>query len=119
MSKNFLFCLLILPYYTFAQIDCSKLSTTFSTYEEAENRIRVSRFTLVDKANTAKSSWIRGASFYSCNKRVGFLILTTYKGNFIYKNLPIVIWYRFKSASSLGSYYTHNIRNRYQLYLSK
>lgn len=101
-----------------AQIDCKKLNNSFSSFEDAEYQIENARFLFVDIANTSKSSWIRGASFYSCDNNLGYFILKTDSKNYIYSNLPISVWYSFKNASSHGSFYSNNIRNKYQLFLS-
>lgn len=65
-----------------------------------------------------KNSWVRGASYHSCDKKFGYFIIKTDKRSYIYKDLPINIWNSFKKASSFGSYYDRNIKNRYQLYLT-
>lgn len=117
--KKIILCLLLFQHYTvYGQIDCSKLPNSFSTYKEAESKILSAKFAFSDNVNTSKSSWVRGASFYSCDKKIGYFIIKTDKRNYIYKNLPISIWNSFKNANSFGSYYDRNIKNRYQLYLT-
>lgn len=98
------------------QADCNKLQANFTSYSEAISKIKSTKFTYSDNVNTSKSSWIRSASYYSCDKKFGYFIIKTDKGSFIYKDLPISVWNSFKNASSFGSYYDRNIKNRYQLY---
>lgn len=100
------------------QTNCTNLQSNFTTYTEAYNKIRSTEFAFVEDINTSKSSWISGASYYSCDNNFGYFILSTDSKNYIYKDLPINIWRDFKNANSLGSYYNLNIKNRYQLYLT-
>jgi len=95
--------------------DCEKLPKTFASYVDAEHQIEHSSFKFTDDIRTEKSSWLKGAEYFSCDNQFGFFILHTDKGDYIHQNLPLEIWYDFKNASSFGSYYSRNIRNRYQL----
>lgn len=99
--------------------DCNKLPATFSSFSEADKQIENSQFAFKDEVNTDKSSWIRGAKYFSCDNQTGFFIMTTDKQDYLYQNLPIDIWTGFKNASSFGQYYNSNIKHRYQLQLTK
>lgn len=117
--RNFIFYILFcISLAACGQTDCNKLKANFSSYSEAVSKIKSTKFTLTDNVNTSSSSWVRGASYYSCDKKIGYFIIKTDKRNYIYKDLPINIWNGFKNASSFGSYYDRNIKNRYQLYLT-
>jgi ABC-type glycerol-3-phosphate transport system substrate-binding protein len=117
--RNFIFYLLsCISITACGQTDCNKLQANFSSYSEAVSKIKSTKFTLTDNVITLSSSWVRGASYYSCDKKIGYFIIKTVKRNYIYKDLPISIWYNFKNANSFGSYYNRNIKNRYQLYLT-
>jgi hypothetical protein len=96
-------------------IDCAHMEKQFSSYREAESQILKTSFDLTDRVNTSESSWVRGASYYSCDKRMGYFILKTDSGNYVHKNLPLGVWKGFKKAKSFGSYYDALIKNRYQL----
>ena len=102
----------------YGQNDCNKLKTNFTSYSEAINTIKSTKFKIAEDVNTSRSSWVRGASFYSCDKISGYFIIKTDNGSYIYNNLPISVWISFKNASSFGSYYDKNIRYRYKLYLT-
>ncbi len=98
--------------------DCNTLPTTFNSYNAAMAAVKAATFSLSESVNTAKSSWIRGANYYSCNRKVGYFILKTDKQSYIYANMPINIWNGFKNASSFGSYYNDKIIDRYELILN-
>ncbi len=97
--------------------DCSKIPQTFQTYAEAKRTIAATNFALTENLNTSKSSWIRSAQFFSCDSRKGFMIFKTDKEEYIHQDLPISIWNNFKQAVSFGSFYSSNIKKKYQLKL--
>jgi hypothetical protein len=101
------------------RIDCSKIPASFKSYTEAEGLISHASFNYTDKVNMQKSSWIKGAKYYSCDNQSGFFILATDKEEYIYQNLPINVWKGFRSSSSFGSYYNRVIKHRYQLLLKR
>ena len=75
--------------------DCDKLPATFNSYDEAINLVQSSNFLLKDKADTGGSSWIRGASYYSCDKISGFLIVETDQKEYIHQHVPLNVWRSF------------------------
>lgn len=95
--------------------ECSKIPSSFKSYNDAERIISDASFNYTDKVNTDKSSWIRAAEFYSCDKQTGFIIIKTDKEEYIHKEVPIDVWTDFKNAPSFGSYYNRFIKHRYQL----
>ena len=102
---------------SFSQSNCNQLPKRFVSYSEAISKIKSANFKIDQSVNTSKSSWIRGAIFYSCDGNYGFLIIKTSSKEFIHKDVPISVWEGFKNASSFGSYYDYNIKNRYLLNL--
>lgn len=100
--------------------DCTEISVSFSSYRQAKSEIRAADFLLKEEANTSRSSWIRSATYYSCDMETGFFEIETDKGNhYIFKDLPISVWEEFKTAKSLGKFYNQNIRGRYQLLIEE
>ena len=98
---------------------CEEITENFSSYKEAKNKIENADFNFRDKVNTGKSSWIKQASFYSCNGVQGYFILETKQKSYIFKNLPTSVWKDFKNAASFGAYYSNYIRGKYSLLLEK
>ncbi|MCF8324022.1 MAG: KTSC domain-containing protein [Leadbetterella sp.] len=119
MKKLSLIVFILLSLNAVGQTGCTGLTTAFKSYDQAVSTVRNFGFSFKDRANTAKSSWIRGASYYSCDKRSGFLLISTDNETYIHANVPISMWYQFKSANSFGSYYSSNIRGRFQLRLAR
>ena len=98
---------------------CDQLSNQFSSYDEAISKIKSADFKINETANTSKSSWIKNASFFSCDSNTGYFILETFKQEYLYSELPYSLWKEFKSAESFGSYYNQKIKNNYIFLLSK
>jgi hypothetical protein len=95
--------------------DCSKLPQSFTSYAQASQLIKSSTFKMHESVNTSKSSWIRGADYFSCDGQKGFLIIKADDRDYIHQNVPIDTWNGFKKANSFGSYYSNFIKGNYRL----
>lgn len=118
MKSTLLLMLLQLTLFSCYSQDCKSLPNIFTSYEQAKSQVKKAHFKYSDKANTSESSWIRGASYYSCVGQTGYLILLTDRSDYIHSRVPISVWREFKNAASLGTYYNANIKHRYQLKLN-
>ena len=98
--------------------DCTKLPERFASYQQAINLVEKSVFKIKETANTIGSSWLTSAKFYSCDGITGYIIYTTNKDyEYIHYGVPAYIWDGFKAATSKGTYYNANIKNRYPVNL--
>ena len=97
--------------------DCSTLPSSFKSYAESLNIVEYTSFNFTNYVDTSKSSWVRGANYYSCDNRTGFLIINTDSHNYIHQSVPLAVWKGFTKANSFGSFYNQNIKGRYQLQL--
>ena len=88
--------------------------TRVSSKEQAETD-----FLIRDEVSTSRSSWINGASFSSCDGKIGFLIVQIGNRNYVHQNVPIAIWKNFKTSSSFGNFYNQNLKNKYRLKLRR
>lgn len=95
--------------------DCSKITSPFKTYEEAKNTVESVAFEYTDEVDTSKSSWIRGAQYYSCDGSTGYLVYQTDKKEYIHQHVPIEVWKEFKNAESFGSFYNKNLKHKYKV----
>lgn len=98
---------------------CRDLPTQYQSYEEAKSSISQASFQIEDAVNTTKSSWIRGASYYSCDGQSGYFLLVTDKKDYLFQGMPLEVWEGFKVADSFGEYYNAYIRDRYYMYLGQ
>lgn len=118
MYKFFKNCILLFVFVIMLSCsgqNCNEITDNFSSYQSALKIIKMSEFNISDSCDTSKSSWIYDAEYYSCDGESGFLLLTTKTKIYIHKNVPIKVWNEFKKAESFGSFYSGNIKNRYQL----
>ena len=95
--------------------DCSEIKLPFTTYKEATNTVNSVDFNFTDEGYTSKSSWIRSAKYYSCDGKMGYMVYTTDKKEYIHLDVPIETWEEFKNAESFGRYYNNNIKHKYRL----
>lgn len=95
---------------------CAELPKTFSTTVQAMHMVKQIVFPYTDRITTERSSWVKSATFYSCDRKVGFFLMTTKTGKeYLFQDMPVALWEKFKQADSYGEFYNKNIRNRYQL----
>lgn len=99
--------------------DCGQLPKKYSNYDDAVKTIKAAHFKVEESVNTSKSSWVRGAAYYSCDGVTGFFILKTDNQFYLYSGVPSEIWQGFKNSESFGSYYNHNIKHKYAFNLKK
>jgi hypothetical protein len=117
MKKFILIIFLFISISAFGQADCSTLPKSFSSYSNAINQVKQAKFSYKDDISTSNSSWVTSANFYSCDGKIGYLIIGLKNRLYLHQGMPISLWQRFKQASSFGSFYDANVRNRYKLNL--
>ncbi len=115
MKKFPIFLILFLTVLVSCSQNCDTIPNSFTSYSKAINIVKRSSFSIEDTVRTSKSSWIKNASFYSCDGKIGFLIITTKKEKYIFQNVPFYVWKNFKKADSFGIFYNQNIRGKYPL----
>lgn len=116
--KIVLVCLFIASITGFAQTNCVKLPSAYKSYSQAINSVKRANFKITETASTSKSSWVKSATYYSCDGKTGYLIIMLKTKEYIHSNLPYSIWKGFKNANSKGKYYDNNIRFKYRLNLN-
>ena len=112
-----LFSIIALNFNSCDTQNCVELNGDFQNYKQAKNVITKTDFNYSDQIITSKSSWILKADFYSCNNVNGYFLLSTKSKTYIHKGLPMEVWLNFKKASSFGTFYNKNIKDKYQLRL--
>jgi hypothetical protein len=117
MRFSFFLFLLFLSFQAWAQTPCENLPLHFSSKEEAIQTVIHAKFSLNEQYNSAKSSWIRAASYLSCDQKTGYFIFSTADKVYIHKGVPLELWNGFKNASDPGKYYKKYIKNKFLLVL--
>ncbi len=118
MNKLILFFSVLILLSSCIDIDCDQLPNSYSSYNDAVKAIKGANFKLHETISTPKSSWIRGASYYSCDGHLGFLTLITERQEYLHSDVPVNIWKEFKNSDSFGSYYTNNIKHKFHFSLN-
>ncbi len=98
--------------------DCKTLPDIYGSYSKAIRKVERASFNYTDEVDTSKSSWIREANYYSCDKTTGYLIIETDSQSYIYQDVPISVWNEFKQATSFGRNYNSHIKGNYKLNLN-
>ncbi|MFZ1790972.1 MAG: KTSC domain-containing protein [Saprospiraceae bacterium] len=114
---NRLFVLIIIVFVSCKNNSCEIEHKRFNTYENAVLIVRNSQFEYYDFITTNKSTWIDKAEYYSCDKKIGYLIIEVDSRTYIHKDLPYQIWNDFKTANSFGAFYNKIIKGKFSLIL--
>lgn len=118
--NGFRFLLLVCPFLSLssctadAQQSCEQLKTMNIDADGMVDLLEQTDFAYTERFDTSQSSWIKAASYYSCDGYNGYFVLRTSKKVYLYKDVPKDIWIRFKQADSLGSFYNKQIKGRYE-----
>jgi hypothetical protein len=97
--------------------DCNQIPTHFNSYDQALSFVKKAIFQYKDVVNTSRSSWVRGASYFSCVGSTGFFIIKTDSEEYLHSGLPLYLWTQFKNASSFGGFYDRYIKGKYRFNL--
>jgi len=95
--------------------DCNLINGNFDNYKNALQVIKSSDFEFSDDFNISRSSWIYDAEYYSCDGKIGYLIIETKSKNYIHSGVPIEMWNEFKNSDSFGKYYNRKLKGRFRL----
>lgn len=97
---------------------CNDLKANFRTHDIAYNTLQKITFNVNERYDSFLSSWIKSFQYMSCDRRKGYLVMQTKKGQmYIHQNVSIKIWTALKRASSKGTFYSNHLRGKYTLKL--
>lgn len=96
---------------------CHSFPKAFKTIEEAEIRLNAAECeSLYDSASFSHGN-LRHAAFYTCDKKMGYLILKWPNKKELYRNIPLQYWKNMRHSKSFESYFKQNVQFRFPLYL--
>ncbi len=81
-------------------------SDKFLSCQDAIENIKSANFKIEDDENTSKSSWIKSASFYSCDGNNGYFILITKDKDYLYSECLIQFGKNLKMQAHLENFTT-------------
>ena len=115
LSKRFIPLFLLLSFFVPSTILNASDRPSFNSYDDAISWVRNNHGLSKDSVDTSKSSWIRGAEYYTDGSGYGFLILNMKGKEYIWEDVPTIVWNGFKKADSFGKYYHRNIKGNYYM----
>ena len=115
--KYFIYLLLLL-------FSCKQNSTElprqFASYDDAISQVEQANFKIEEEANTegkSENNFIESAKYFSNDELHGYLILSFNGKEYIFDDVPINVWNKFKNADDMGNFYNNYIKRKYTLTL--
>lgn len=104
----------------FTYKSCQLFPRAFHNVDQAEIELNTAECeSLYDSLSLTNTRFLKKAAFYSCDKKFGFLLVTTTEKKILYRNLPLQYWKNMRKAKSFENYFTQNIQYRFPVYLEK
>jgi hypothetical protein len=95
--------------------ECPKISTQVSVYQEVIKEIKSAEFRYIDSIKIDSSILLASASYYSCDKKIGYFIWRRpYGTEFYCMNMPIHVWTAFKESNNKEVFYETQISGRFK-----
>ena len=85
--------------------DCDSLPALFTDHHQALKMIRGANFRFTQDFEIRRNTGFRGANFYSCDNRNGFLIVKVNDQSIIFPDVPKQIWDEFIGSNNMEGYY--------------
>lgn len=96
---------------------CHYFPKAFKTVEEAEHRLNTPECEALVDSVSFRQGQLRHAAFYSCDKKMGYLLLRFSDRKQVYRNIPQQYWRNMRKAKSFESYFRLNVEHRFPVYL--
>ena len=115
----FLISVFILPITTSLTADtgkddgCEKALNHIADKAAAIEYLTHQEFAFTESFETMSVRGIQHATFFSCDKKTGYLLVETHEEAEVYKNVPMDTWQEFSFANSVESYYKYHIKYKY------
>ncbi|NOT52570.1 MAG: hypothetical protein HOP10_14995 [Chitinophagaceae bacterium] len=96
------------------QFNCDKIPDSFSSYQEAINRIRSSSFKMIDSILVPEGNVMKSAAYYSCDKQSGYFFYRRKGGSeYFLSQVPIKLWQSFKKSDFKDDFFDNSIKDKY------
>lgn len=114
MKNLVLLITLIFFFFTFAKAEekcnCKEFHNRSKSQNELVESLEKSNLDFNETFETTSVRGITGASYYYCDNDYGFLLIRLNDEELLYKEVPLKVWFEFKFANSIKSYYTDEIK---------
>lgn len=96
---------------------CHYFPKAFKTVEEAEHRLHSTECESLYDSTSFHTGGIRHAAFYTCDKKLGFMILRLNDRKQLFRNVPLQFWKNMRKAKSFEAYFRLNVEHKFPVYL--
>ena len=104
----------IFLFFTFAKAEekcsCKDFHNRSESQTELVKSLEKSDLDFNETFETTSVRGITSASYYYCDNDHGFLLVRLHDEELVYKEVPLKVWFEFKFANSIRSYYTDEIK---------
>lgn len=114
MKNTVLQITLIFLFFSFAKAEekcsCKDFHNRSESQTELVKSLEKSDLNFNETFETTSVRGITSASYYYCDNDHGFLLVRLHDEELVYKEVPLKVWFEFKFANSIRSYYTDEIK---------
>jgi len=93
--------------------NCNTMPEQFDSQEQIQYVLNNTDFEYSDKFETLSVRGIKRSSFYSCDKKTGYLVVEFHNRYMVYKNVDMKTWEEFRFSNSMESYFENKIKYKY------
>lgn len=93
--------------------NCSVEFSSWKTEKEAISSIENLDFQFSETIENDTTSWLKSASFYSCDGKHGYLVVRGNQKEYIHTAVPVEVWKDLKNARSKGGFYNFYIKDKF------
>lgn len=95
--------------------NCDSLNLNAIFIDEAISIIEQTTFRYQQQFKISRTYGVMNARFYSCDGKLGYLIMNVDKKDFIYFDIPEPVWTDFISSADINGYYDDEIKGNYEV----
>ncbi|MFA0964127.1 hypothetical protein AB9P05_20125 [Roseivirga sp. BDSF3-8] len=89
---------------------CNNVPRDLGNRVQAIQTLQDTEFTFEQSLETLQVFGVKKATYYSCDGNLGYLVVNTYRRNYLYENVPRELWENFKNAYSIDGFFTKNLK---------
>ncbi|MEO1054572.1 MAG: hypothetical protein AAFX87_28330 [Bacteroidota bacterium] len=94
-------------------VNCDELPDSFANADEAVSLIEKGKYRYQQDFKISRVTGFQGGSFYSCDNKVGYLIVSVSNKKTAFKDIPKAVWQSFMNSMDPQSFYEMKILSQY------
>lgn len=96
--------------------NCDSLEIRTLSLDDAISIIKQSSFRFQQQFKISRTYGVMNASFFSCDGKLGYLIIKVEKKDYIYFDVPKSKWADLISSEDINNFYNENIKGNYEVF---